>query len=135
MPVCQHGVVGKVSDALNSNAKALNGSKILILGLAYKKNVDDVRESPALELIKLLSEKGAVLSYSDPHVLKMPKIRRHKFELDRIEVTAEALSVFDCVLLVTDHDKFDYELIAKASKLIVDTRGRYKNKLINVVKA
>ncbi len=118
-------VISKVMDALNTKGKSVNGSKILILGIAYKKNVDDMRESPSNELMKKLEEKGAQISYSDPHVPKFPKMRDYKFNLKSIELTPEAISKFDCVLVATDHDKFDWEMIEKNAKLIVDTRGKY----------
>lgn len=118
-------VISKVMDALNTKGKSVNGSKILILGIAYKKNVDDMRESPSVELMKKLEEKGAQISYSDPHVPQFPKMRNYKFDLKSIELSPETLSKFDCVLVATDHDKFDWEMIEKNAKLIVDTRGKY----------
>jgi UDP-N-acetyl-D-glucosamine dehydrogenase len=128
-------VVDKVSWALNERERAVKGSRILILGIAYKKNVDDVRESPSTELMELLKDRGAVLSYSDPHVPIFPKMRKHKFELKSVNLNAETLGQYDCVLIATNHDKFDYDLIKKSSKLIVDTRGVYQGRHANVVKA
>ncbi len=118
-------VISKVMDALNTKGKSVNGSKILILGIAYKKNVDDMRESPSVELMEKLKGKGAQISYSDPHVPKFPKLRNYKFDLDSIELTPETISKFDCVLVATDHDKFDWEMIKNNALLIVDTRGKY----------
>jgi UDP-N-acetyl-D-glucosamine dehydrogenase len=118
-------VVTKLTDALNDRGKALRGSRVLILGVAYKKNVDDPRESPSVELMELLRAKGAVLDYSDPHIPVFPKMRKHQFELKSIELTADALARFDCVLLATNHDAFDYPLIKEHAALIVDTRGVY----------
>jgi UDP-N-acetyl-D-glucosamine dehydrogenase len=128
-------VVTKVSDALNDRRLAVKASKILVLGIAYKKNVDDMRESPAVELMEILRHKGAQVSYSDPHVPVFPKMREHHFDLKSVALTAESVASFDVVLLATDHVKFDYELIRKHAKLIVDTRGVYLKPFDNVVKA
>lgn len=128
-------VVSKIMDALNDQGKALKNAKILTLGLAYKKNIDDTRESPAVELIQLLKNKGAIISYSDPYIPVFPKMRNYSFDLNSIEINAERLSQFDCVLIATDHDSFDYEMIQKNSRLIVDTRGRYRKNYQNVIKA
>lgn len=130
-----HWVVGKVMDSLNEKGQSLKGARILVLGLAYKKNVDDPRESPAMEIMEILRNKGAVLSYSDPHVPVFPPMRKHEFDLQSVELTPEALKSVDCVLLVTDHDDFPYDLIAAHAPLIVDTRGVYRNDEPNVVKA
>lgn len=128
-------VVDKVINGLNDRGKAVKGSKILVLGIAYKKNVDDSRESPAVELMKLLQEKGAIISYSDPHVPVFPKKRRYHFELESVEINADVLSEMDCVLLATDHDEFNYEFILQNSNLIIDTRGRYREACENILKA
>ena len=128
-------VVDKVIDGLNERGKAVKGSKILVLGIAYKKNVDDSRESPAVELMKLLQEKGAIIAYSDPHVPVFPKKRQYHFELESVEINADVLSEMDCVLLATDHDEFNYKLILKNSNLIIDTRGRYRKAYKNILKA
>jgi len=128
-------VVSKVADALNDRGKALKGAKILVLGIAYKKNVDDRRESPSLELMELLQAKGAEISYSDPHVPRFLKMRRHDFDLESVPLTPETLAAADCVLLATDHDRFDYELIKRHAPLIVDTRGRYQEPAENIVQA
>ncbi len=130
-----HWVVGKVIDALNEKGQSLKGAKILVLGLAYKKNVDDPRESPAMEIMEILRSKGADLCYSDPHVPVFPPMRRHQFELQSVELTPKALRHLDCVLLITDHDDFPYDLIAAHASLIVDTRGVYRDDEPNVVKA
>ncbi len=118
-------VIGKLSVALENRNKSLAGSRILVLGIAYKKNVDDTRESPAMELIEILHSSGALVKYSDPHVPVMPKLRKHDFDMSSIELKKESLSQFDAALLVTDHDRFDYDLIREHSNLVVDTRGRY----------
>lgn len=128
-------VIGKVVDALNERGKAIKGAKILVLGIAYKKNVDDMRESPSIELMEILQKKGAEISYSDPHVQKFPKMREHSFDLQSIPLTAATLALYDCVLIATNHAKFDYELIEKHSRLIVDTRGVYHETSENIVKA
>ena len=128
-------VVSKVSDALNDRRLSVKASKILVLGIAYKKNVDDMRESPAVELMEILREKGALVDYSDPHVPVFPKMREHSFELKSVALTAESIGSFDVVLLATDHARFDYELIRRHARLIVDTRGVYLKPFDNVVKA
>ncbi len=128
-------VVTKMIDALNDRRKALKGSRILVLGIAYKKNVDDMRESPAVELMELLRDKGAIIHYSDPHVPKFPKMREHTFDLESVELTPENIASYDAVLLATDHARFDYELIQRRAQLIVDTRGIYLQPADNVVKA
>ncbi|WP_134497450.1 nucleotide sugar dehydrogenase [Microvirga pakistanensis] len=128
-------VVEKITEALNDREKPIRGSRILVLGIAYKKNVDDMRESPSVELMSLLQAKGARIAYSDPHVPSFPKMRRYSFDLKSVELTPKTLASFDVVLLATDHDIFDYESIETHAKLIVDTRGRYLGARSNVVKA
>lgn len=120
-----HWVVGKVADALNERGKAVKGSRILVLGLAYKKNIDDTRESPAVEIMDLLQAKGAHIDYSDPHVPVFPRKRDYHFDLQSVAMTPEAISNFDCLVLATDHDTFDYALLQQHARLIVDTRGRW----------
>ncbi|MBU2551737.1 MAG: nucleotide sugar dehydrogenase [Proteobacteria bacterium] len=127
-------VVRKTQDALNERGLTLNNARILILGLAYKKNVGDTRESPAVEIMEILGAKGAQVDYSDPHVPTFPAMRRYSFELDSVGLTAESLSRTDCVILLTDHDAFDYDLIGRHARLIVDTRGVFRSGE-NVVKA
>jgi UDP-N-acetyl-D-glucosamine dehydrogenase len=128
-------VIAKVGSALNSLQKSINGSRVLVLGISYKKNVDDMRESPSVELMEKLSHLGAEVAYSDPHVPSFPKMRRHKFDLCSVPLDHSTIASYDCVLLATDHDKFDYELIKKAAKLIVDTRGRYQLASQQIIKA
>lgn len=128
-------VVGKIMDALNQRGKSLKNTKVLVLGIAYKKNVDDMRESPAVALMELMEEKGAAIDYSDPHVPSFPKMREHSFDLQSVELTPERIAGYDLLLLATNHDKFDYDMIQKHAKLIVDTRGIYLNHFDNVVKA
>src|SRR5699024_8696356 len=110
-------------------------SRILILGVAYKKNVDDMRETPAAEIMQLLADRGALLSYSDPHVPQFKTMRKYTFDMASVSLSAETLAAQDCVILVTDHDGFDYSLIAQHSRLLVDTRGRFRDHQSNVVRA
>ena len=130
-----HYVVTKIMDALNNHGKSLNGAKIMILGLAYKKNVDDVRESPSMEIISLLQKKGAVIYYSDPYIPKFKKMRNYDFGLTSVELTEEVLESADCIVIATNHDCLDYDHILRHARLIVDTRGVYQGVADNVVKA
>jgi len=114
-----HFVVNKVQDGLNRHKKALNGSRILLLGVAYKKDIDDVRESPALDVMRLLEEKGATVVYHDPHVPVLEEEGHHKHS---VELTDEELSSADCVVITTDHSAVDYERVVRRSRLVVDTR-------------
>ena len=118
-------VISKVTEALNREKKAVNGSRILVLGIAYKRNVDDMRESPSVRLMQMLMGMGALVDYSDPLIPAFPNIRAGGYDLQSISLTAEALHAYDLVLLATDHDAFDYDLIGHAARLIVDTRGRF----------
>ncbi|MEO9339443.1 nucleotide sugar dehydrogenase [Mesorhizobium sp. SB112] len=129
-------VVAKLTEALNGARKSVNGTSILVLGIAYKKNVDDMRESPSVVLMEKLQALGATVAYSDPHVPVFPKLRDHvHFDLQSVDLTAESLAKYDCVLLATDHDSYDYELIKANARLLVDTRGRYLDPADNIVKA
>ncbi len=128
-------VVGKVVGALNDRCKSVRGSKILVLGIAYKKNVDDMRESPSVILMEKLRDLGADVDYSDPHIPVFPKQRAHRFDLSSVLLDAATLADFDCVLLATDHDQFDFESIFANAQLIVDCRGRYLDADPKVVKA
>lgn len=117
-------VVSRVTDALNQVGKPVQRSKITLLGMAYKKDADDPRESPGFELLELLTEKGAVVSYSDPHIPRLPKMRKYPdLKMESQKLTAEYLQSQDCVLVVTDHSVFDWEWIAEHAPLIVDTRN------------
>jgi len=118
-------VVEKTMDSLNGVGKPIKGSKVLVLGIAYKKNVDDMRESPSAEIMELLQTKGANVAYSDPFFSTFPSIRKHKFNLQSIKISEEAIASFDVVILATDHDSFDYEMIKTFSRLLIDTRGRF----------
>ncbi|MGR1215941.1 UDP-N-acetyl-D-glucosamine 6-dehydrogenase [Metapseudomonas otitidis] len=128
-------VVGKLMDGLNDRGKALKGSRVLVLGIAYKKNVDDMRESPSVEIMELIEAKGGIVAYSDPHVPVFPKMREHHFELSSEVLTAENLASFDAVVLATDHARFDYELIREHARLLVDSRGKYRAPETHIVKA
>jgi len=128
-------VVGKVMDALNDRGKALKGSHILVLGLAYKKNIDDTRESPAVEIMDLLQDKGAEVANSDPHVPKFPRKRNYHFDLQSVALTPESIASYDCLVLATDHDGFDYQQLVQHARLVVDTRGRLGVGRANVVAA
>ncbi|MEZ2744886.1 UDP-N-acetyl-D-glucosamine 6-dehydrogenase [Halopseudomonas bauzanensis] len=128
-------VLSKLMDGLNESGKALMGSRVLVLGIAYKKNVDDMRESPSVELMELIEAKGSIVAYSDPHVPVFPKMREHHFELGSEPMTAENIASFDAVILATDHDKFDYELIKQHARLIIDSRGKYRAPAENIIKA
>lgn len=131
-------VVGKLSDALNQNRIPLKEAKILILGMAYKKDTDDIRESPSLELVEVLKKKGVPLSrisYNDPYIPRIPTMRRHKIEKESVPLTAGNLKKFDAVIISTDHTCYDYNLIIKNSKLVVDTRNAVKQKNKKVIKA
>jgi UDP-N-acetyl-D-glucosamine dehydrogenase len=110
--------------------------KILVLGIAYKKNINDTRESPGLKIIDILKKRKVKVSYSDPFIPKIPKLRNYNFEtMKSITLSKKNLTKFDACILVTDHDNFDYENILKYSKIIIDTRHRLNKKLNNVIYA
>jgi UDP-N-acetyl-D-glucosamine dehydrogenase len=111
--------VGKVVGALNEQSKAVRGSRVMLVGVAYKKNIDDIRESPALDVIRLLHQRGADVSYHDPHV---PVLKEEGIALNSVPLTAETLKQADCVIIVTDHAAIDYQLIARHARAVVDTR-------------
>src|SRR6478672_8863974 len=111
--------VRKLVEALNSQGKAVRGASVLVLGVAYKRDIDDIRESPALDIIRLLRGQGATVAYSDPHV---PKFRENGQEFTSVELTPEAVAAADCVMIVTDHTSVDYRMIKRRAKLVVDTR-------------
>ncbi|HSS45064.1 MAG TPA: UDP binding domain-containing protein, partial [Thermoanaerobaculia bacterium] len=123
-------VVHRVADALNTRGKNLKDSRILILGVAYKKNVDDIRESPALEIIQLLLARGAQVAYHDPHVPRLHKMRRYDLGLVSQDLEEKALTQSDAVVIITDHDRVDYELVARHSRLLVDTRAALRKRQI-----
>ena len=131
-------VVEQTMHALNDLKKSLNGSKVLILGAAYKKDIDDMRESPSLKLIEIFRSKGAGVDYNDPYVPKLPPSRKYNFDMESVDLNAEILEKYDVVVLSTDHSDYDYKFIAGNSKLIVDTRNAFAKhgvKSNNIVKA
>jgi len=128
-------VVSKLVTALNDAGKPLKGSKIMVLGIAYKKNVDDMRESPSVEIMELIEAKGGVVSYSDPHVPVFPQMREHSFDLSSVDITAQSMADVDAVILATDHAKFDYDLVAKHAPLVIDSRGIYRGGEKHIIKA
>lgn len=128
-------VVQKLADALNERAGSIKGAKILTLGIAYKKDVDDMRESPALKIIQLLKEKGAVVDYNDPYIPVMPRTRHYTFNMKSVPLTRSNIRKYDCVIIVTDHSDYDYSWIVDNASLIVDTRNAIKRKNRKVVKA
>ena len=119
-----YNVVDALVTALNGHEKSVKGSKILLLGVAYKKDVDDLRESPSLKLLELLSARGAVLDYNDPYFPALHKMRHYDFSnMKSVELSPQRLASYDCVLIATDHTSYDYEAIVRNSKLVVDTRN------------
>tara|TARA_B100000767_G_scaffold266786_1_gene284661 strand:- start:3821 stop:5134 length:1314 start_codon:yes stop_codon:yes gene_type:complete len=120
-------VVSRTSEGLNRNKKCINGSKILILGLAYKKNIDDQRESPSIDIMEILRKEGAIIEYADPYIPKFKKMRSHSFDLESVKLTPKKIESYDAVIISTDHDIFDYDLIINNSKLVVDSRGKYSS--------
>ena len=128
-------VVSKIILALNARQKAVSGSRILILGIAYKKNVDDMRESPSVVIMEKLQDLGANVSYSDPHVPSFPQMREHHFDLSSVALSPDNLITYDCVVLATDHDKFDYSCLKQHAKLIIDCRGRYSEVTDSIIRA
>ena len=126
-------VVEKVIHALNEHKKSIKGSKILILGLAYKKDIDDLRESPSLKLIELLQKHGALVHYNDDYVTSIPKLRKYSFNKKSVKITPSNLKKYDLILLSTDHSYYDYGMILKNSRIVIDTRngfGKLKSKKI-----
>ncbi|GJG94619.1 UDP-N-acetyl-D-glucosamine 6-dehydrogenase [Cupriavidus pauculus] len=128
-------VVSRLVEGLNQQGKALKGCRVLMLGIAYKKNVDDMRESPSVEIMEQIRARGATIAYSDPHVPVFPKMREHQFDLSSVPLDGETLRDFDAVVLATDHDAFDYLLIRQHAKLLIDSRGKYRASYANVIKA
>ena len=125
-------VFHKVTEALNSAGKPVKGSKIGVLGVAYKKDVDDPRESPSFKLIELLSQRGAVISYSDPHIPSLPKMRNFDVPaLSSEDLTPEYLGSLDCALIATDHSAFNYDQIVAGCEVVVDTRNATKEVAAN----
>ncbi len=121
-----HWVVDRTAAALNDAGRALKDAKVLIIGVAYKPNIDDMRETPAAEIIELLAERGAQVSYHDPHVPVFPRMRKHRIEMRSVPLDARTLEATDCVVIVTDHAAIDWKLIAKSASLVVDSRNAMK---------
>jgi UDP-N-acetyl-D-glucosamine dehydrogenase len=119
-------VVARVADALNEHAKPIHGSRICILGVAYKKDVDDPRESPAFEIMELLQKRGAIVSYNDPYIPQLPLMRHHTIRGESQELTQEFLKLQDCVVIVTDHSCFDIGHVVRHARLVLDTRNATK---------
>lgn len=118
-----HYVIMRTMDALNERKKSVKGSKVLVLGLAYKKDIDDLRESPSIELIELLKAKGAKVDYNDPYISKTHKQREHDLRMRSKSLDAKMLASYDVVLISTDHSDYDYDWIVKNAQLVVDTRN------------
>jgi len=128
-------VVSKLTAALNERRKAVKGSRVLVLGIAYKKNVDDMRESPSVMIMEKLRDLGAEVAYSDPHIPVFPRMREHHFDLRSVALDPDVVGSYDAVLLATDHDRFDYGMIHAHAALIVDTRGKFAEPSSHIVKA
>lgn len=129
-------VVDRVGAALNERARAIHGSRVLVLGIAYKPDIDDIRETPAAEIITLLQQRGAIVSYHDPHVPRFPSMRQYALDLASVALTPETLRGSDCVLIVTNHSAVDYGMVGAHAPLIVDTRDAMRGRGgSNVVKA
>lgn len=129
-------VLDKTVRALNDRHKSLRGAKVLACGIAYKRDVDDMRESPSVVVMELLRDWGAEVSYSDPNVPVFPTMREHKFDLTSVDLTPQVVESFDAIILLTDHSSFDYEMLGKHAQLIIDTRGRFRDRAAdNVVRA
>ncbi len=128
-------VIQKMTEALNDRGRALRGSRVLVLGIAYKKNVGDPRESPAVAMMEILRRKGAEVAYSDPHIPVFPRMREHHFDLRSIPITPDSLRSHDVVLIATNHDRFDWDMVAAHAALVLDTRGVYARPAPNIVRA
>ncbi|MHB9107388.1 MAG: nucleotide sugar dehydrogenase [Armatimonadota bacterium] len=118
-----HYVIERTVQALNERGVPVKGARILLLGLAYKRDVDDMRESPSLRLIELFKERGAWVDYNDPYIPRMPHLRRYHYEMASVPLTAEVLADYDCAVIATDHTSYDYGFIVEHSRLVIDTRN------------
>ncbi|MEE2906422.1 MAG: nucleotide sugar dehydrogenase [Planctomycetota bacterium] len=116
-------VVDRVAESLNDEGIALNGAKVLVSGIAYKPDIDDIRETPAAPIIEMLQDQGAAVSYHDPHCPTFPEMKKHDLDMASVDLNAEILQTVDCVLIVTDHAAVDYALIGEHARLVVDTRN------------
>jgi UDP-N-acetyl-D-glucosamine dehydrogenase len=131
-------VVEKLMDALNERGRSLKGARIMVLGVTYKRDLDDTRESPALKVIDLLERKGAEVSYHDPHVPALGRSRKYNFNMQSVPLTRDSLASFDAVVITTDHSNIDYDLVVAASALVVDTRNataKVRNEREKIVRA
>ena len=130
-------VVSKTIDALNRNGKCLKDAKVLILGVAYKKDTDDTRESPGVEIIDILKEKGAKVDYNDPFIPSFSGLRHYPdIAMKSVELSEKKLKEYDCIVIVTNHSQYDYSWIVKNSRLIIDTRNAMKGlKSKKIIKA
>lgn len=122
-------VVSRLISALNSRGKSLAGARVLALGIAYKRDVDDMRESPSVFVMERLRDWGAQIAYADSNVPVFPKMREHQFELSSITLTPEAVAEFDAVMILTDHSDVDYDMIRDHAQLVIDTRGKYRGQI------
>jgi UDP-N-acetyl-D-glucosamine dehydrogenase len=120
-------VLNRLMEALNQRKQCLNGAKVLVLGVAYKKDIDDDRESPSYAIMELLLERGAEVYYNDPHIPRLKPGRKHHFQLESLPLTEESLEEMAAVLILTDHSAYDYDWIVKHSRLVIDTRNATKN--------
>ena len=120
-------VIGKLVEALNDRTKSLKGAKVLVLGLAYKKDIDDMRESPSLEIIELLKHGGAKVDYNDPHVPRTHRMREHDLKMSSKPLSAKMLASYDAVVISTDHTSYDYQFIVDNAQLVIDTRNATKS--------
>lgn len=120
-------VIRKLMDALNDRGKSLKGSKILVLGAAYKKDIDDPRESPSFKLMEILIDKGAEVDYNDPFIPELPSMRMYDVKGKSVELTEENLAKYDCVLVSTDHSVYEFDFIVKHAQLVIDTRNATVN--------
>jgi len=119
-------VLERTIEALNARRKCLNGANILVLGVAYKKDIDDDRESPSYAVMQLLLERGAAVRYNDPHIPKLKPGRKHKFQLESIQLTEAVLGGMDAVIILTDHSSYDYHWLVQHASLVIDTRNATK---------
>jgi UDP-N-acetyl-D-glucosamine dehydrogenase len=118
-----HYVVDRTQGALNDDRKSMKGAKVLVMGVAYKKNIDDSRESPSAEIIELLRDRGAEVSYHDPFIPSYPSMRKYRIDLKSVPLTPDTLRAMDCILILTDHDAVDYGMLGEHATLVVDTRN------------
>jgi len=133
-----HVVVDRVAESLNEDGLAMNGARILVSGIAYKPDIDDIRETPAASIIEMLQEHGAEVSYHDPHCPIFPEMKKYDIDMQSIDLTPEVIQSMHCVLIVTDHAAVDYAMIGEHSKLVVDTRNamaEVENPKARIIKA